>query len=534
MPTFSLVESRWGAKIRIVFPYDPQLVEFMKSLPWDTTHARREKEDGIWVWYIDATPEAIAEFEKCGIQVPDEIKSQVLNTIYIILKGNRGYLKGQIPDSLDKALYQRLAFQPLNYEYTDAYKEGTWDGWVRLYSVESKSFPIGLLNFVEDEIRKAGFSCKIVDRREIGYHTSWEYVGPPLRDYQQEVVDKVIQRGGIGTIMLPTAAGKTIVGLALMAHYKVPTLVLVHRKDLLYQWRDEILKNLSNVSEVALFGDGIYNEGEITVAMIQSVYERGLQKKYDLLLADECHHIPADTFVDVCRRVDAKYRIGLSATPWREDERDMLIWSEVGQLIVPEKGVEGLVRDGVLARPHFVVIEGARVFGFSWDDEYERAIFDKGRTNRIVNLVRQLFQQGYRIYVDVIRIEHGRMIEEALKSSGVPAEFISGVDASQTRRDVLKRFEEQGDFVLVSTLIKEGVNLPQMNAVVLAGGGKSRIRTIQTIGRALRPKPGSNYALIVDVHDYGRYVERHFLERQRAMALYYGPLYDGPYKEGGR
>lgn len=92
------------------------------------------------------------------------------------------------------------------------------------------------------------------------------------------------------------------------------------------------------------------------------------------------------------------------------------------------------------------------------------------------------------------------------------------------RGEALSTFERDG-FVLVSTLIKEGVDLPVMNAIVLAGGGKSGIRVIQTIGRALRPKPGTNEALIIDIRDKGGYLTKHFERRQEVIRDCYGVLY---------
>ena len=146
------------------------------------------------------------------------------------------------------------------------------------------------------------------------------------------------------------------------------------------------------------------------------------------------------------------------------------------------------------------------------------------RNRAIVEIVSQLVKQGYKVYVDVYQVEHGKALAWMLKEKGIKAIFIHGGTPSKRRQEVLKNFEKDG-FVLVSTLIKEGADLPAMSACVLAGGRKSSIQVIQTIGRALRTAPGKDHAVIVDFADQGAYVFQHYQQRIKIYRDYYGELF---------
>ncbi len=155
---------------------------------------------------------------------------------------------------------------------------------------------------------------------------------------------------------------------------------------------------------------------------------------------------------------------------------------------------------------------------------YEEIIMENEERNKaIVETAYKLAKQGHRVLIDVKRIEHGKILVEMLKQRGINAEFLSS--KSPNRWEILEKFKNGEIKVLVSTLLKEGVDIPEISAIILAGGGKSDIMTIQTIGRALRPKGGSG-AVIVDVKDEDPLLFTHFIERQKALKQYYGKYYD--------
>jgi hypothetical protein len=156
-----------------------------------------------------------------------------------------------------------------------------------------------------------------------------------LRDKQQEAVDAII-RYDDGFLCAPTAFGKTAAAAWLIARRGVNALVLVHRQQLLDQWRERLAMFLNlPIDEIGQIGAGkTKRTGKIEVAVIQSLYRKEEVKDfvadYGHIIVDECHHLSAFTFEKVMRQAKAKYVIGLTATPTRKDGRHPIMYMQCG------------------------------------------------------------------------------------------------------------------------------------------------------------------------------------------------------------
>jgi len=524
-----LIETEWGKKLVVTFPYCAHKVSAIKSLDWENTHRRYVPEEKAWE--IDAVPDVVYFIEReLGMVVPKEIFEQIVatyeaqnNSVDIVLHATQGQVEGAISERVRTSLREALRYMLDGVEWSTKYQTGEWDGWRNLWDDYYQTFPIGLLELVKRTLIQHKVDFTIVDNRVVSnVNLQLNWTGFALRKYQTDAVKEAIDIGN-GFISLPTGSGKTLVALNIMYKLDKTTVIFVHLKELLYQWARVIEKVLG--VKPGLVGDGLYEEKQITVAMLQTVNGRPLQRKYDIMVVDECHHIPADTFKEVAFKVQAKYRFGLSATPWREDGKELLIQAQTGTMLsstTPQK----LVEAGYLAKPKFLIAgyEDEYIWDRSYQREYKKLVTSEIRNARIVEIVKDLHEQGHKIYVDVKRIAQGKTLKLMLEMADVPAIFISGTTATKKRQKVLSEFETDSH-VLVSTLIKEGVDLPCMSVVVLAGGGKSGIQVIQTLGRALRPKEPINEALIVDFKDDGKYVGDHFDSRCATLKRYYGELY---------
>ena len=517
--------SQYGWKIYVQFPYDKEIAETMKSLPWDKTHRAWDPDNKAWTF--DLNDFSVKALARMNFEVPNSIVARVEQTpvevergFKIVLGGAFSQIKGNLTKEVNKELSDKMAYQPEGFEYAPSYGD-TWDGWIRLYKWHEQRFPTGLLTMVQEVLGEHGIEYVTEDNRKVGEHLDLKWSGPDLREYQEKVLKAALLRGS-GFIVMPTGAGKTMLAVRMIHDLGLKTVIFVHRKELLYQWAEVIRKTLG--IESGLVGDDIYEEREVTVAMMQTATVHPLSGKYDVMFCDEGHHMPADTFQAVAEGIEARYRFSLSATMRREDNKDLLLWAQTGTMVA-NITVEDLVREGWLARPKFVILDyEGRLGGYDYQEAYQSLVDSKARNQRIVDYVRDMYQKGHKIYVDVKRIKHGQTLTRMLNDIGVKAVFISGNSATDKRQTVLKTFESDG-FVLVSTLIKEGVDLPAMTCVVLAGAGKSGIQVIQTIGRSLRPKPETNEAFVVDLADNGKYLGEHFSQRKEVMKDYYGDLY---------
>ena len=407
---------------------------------------------------------------------------------------------------------------------------GKWEKPESLYNPHTKSFPVGLIPRVKSLLNSKGYRVRIIDEREIKgveINATWNEKYQ-LRKYQQKALKKALKRN-MGVLALPVGSGKTIIGLRLIYELNLSTLIIVHTKELLYQWADNIREVLG--IEPGLVGDNNWDERPVTVAMIQTLLSRGvdkLQKPYAVLLFDECHRTSAaEKFYELGISLTQKLRFGLSATPWRRIRGEELKIEGVVGPIIYEIKAEDLIKEKFLAKPRFMIIEyesSMPPLAERYKELYEEIIMEnKERNKAIVRIAYKLAKQGHRVLIDVKRIEHGKILIEMFKKKGIKAEFLSS--QSPNRWEIFEKFKNGEISVLISTLLKEGVDIPEISAIILAGGGKSDIMTIQTIGRALRPKGGS-HAVIVDVKDDDPLLFTHFIERQKALKQYYGKYYD--------
>ena len=167
-----------------------------------------------------------------------------------------------------------------------------------------------------------------------------------------------------GVLCAATAFGKTVVGAWLIAARQVNTLVLVHRRQLMDQWRERLAAFLDlPPAAIGVIGGGRARPtGAIDVAVIQSLNKKGvvadLVADYGQVIVDECHHLSAFSFEQVLRQVRARYVVGLTATPVRRDGHHPIITMQCG----PIRYRTDARRPRPTARPfdHRVVIEGAR------------------------------------------------------------------------------------------------------------------------------------------------------------------------------
>ena len=172
--------------------------------------------------------------------------------------------------------------------------------------------------------------------RDFFYRLNVTFKGE-LRPLQQEAAQQLFAHG-YGILSAPTAFGKTVIAAWLIAKRKVNTLVLVHRRQLMDQWRERLALFLGMpLEEIGQVSGGKKKvTGSVDISLIQSLNRKGEVKDmvadYGQIIVDECHHIPAFTFEQVLRQVKAKYIVGLTATPIRKDGHHPIIVMQCGPI----------------------------------------------------------------------------------------------------------------------------------------------------------------------------------------------------------
>jgi superfamily II DNA or RNA helicase len=211
---------------------------------------------------------------------------------------------------------------------------------------------------------------------------------------------------------------------------------------------------------------------------------------------------------------NAYYRIGLTATNFRNDGADMALESVLSEVLY-EYSISQAIADGFLIKPDFKIIQNQVRADSTYQKEYKSGIVENKERNE---LIASLVDQKANTIILVQQLEHGEALKELIPNST----FIHGQESDTIREKALEDFRKGKINILIGTsVIGEGVDLPIANTLILAGGGKARSQVMQNIGRVLRICPGKTKALVIDFKDTGAsWLADHSLERQEIYKIY--------------
>lgn len=451
----------------------------------------------------------------------------------IVRSGSYFFINGYMSVDLIESIDNVTSYYESGYEKTNKFQSGEWDGKTRLLRRAKNGsyyFPFGLIDNVIQVLSIWDIPFEVKEPRENARIEDVENDpdGFSLREYQREALHKLIHNcyNSSGVIALPTAAGKTVCSLWWAKKLNKPFIVIVHRKELMYQWRDAIID--AGFTDYGLIGDGIDDTFKhfVTIGMVQTLNNVDLKDiETGLLIIDECHTIPSKTAYSVCMKIKADYRLGLSATPTRSDGAEMKIFACCGT-IAASISVEQLVEGGYLAAPIFRMEQLSPVrlkYNESWQNVYKQGIvLNFERNEKISQIAEEYLLKQRQVYIHVNQIDHGKCLTGMIDG----AVFVCGSTNKKERADIIDRFKSGEIRCLVSTLLKEGVSIDGISCLIMGSAGRSPISLIQTIGRALRMDEIFKDAIIIDFIDRGhRILENHTQERISIYRDVYGSLF---------
>jgi superfamily II DNA or RNA helicase len=381
-----------------------------------------------------------------------------------------------------------------------------------------------------DAIEYAAVSRRFLEKR-IAVEDSVGQWGPvrwprtalrPLRPEQQAAV-AAWNASRRGVIVMPTGTGKTEVALEIMRLTSVATLIVCPVRDLMYQWHRRILDAFG--VDAGIIGDSRHVVRPVSVTTYDSarIHMDKLGDRFGLLIFDECHHLPSVSRRDAARMSAAPLRLGLTATPERNDgltkDLDVLIGSRVYEL--PLADVCGrTLADYVVVRIPVHLNDCEQAFydrlssevrayvrdrratdpKFRWEDVCEEANTSPEarralRAFRAKQSIADRSKEKLRVLEDLFRLH-----------AGTPCVVFTGSNAMA--RDVARRFlipcllnhcrkRERHDYlrgleegtypaIVANQVLDEGVDLPAVKVAIVVGGTTSTKQAVQRLGRILR------------------------------------------------
>jgi len=351
--------------------------------------------------------------------------------------------------------------------------------------------------------------------------------------YQSEAIDAWAKNAGRGVVVLPTGSGKTFVAMLAMNRYPRSTLVVAPTLDLVNQWYDQL--RARHNSPVGIVGGGYHEPLEITVTTYDSahIHMDRLGNRYGLVIFDECHHLPSESYAWAAQSCLAPFRLGLTATPERSDGGEARYAALIGP-VVYRRDIDELSGD-YLAGYETHRIEVSLTEEERERYEHERGLYlaflrksgihmssprgwsdfimkssrtDEGRRaftayrnqkqlaltaqEKIATVERLLY--AHRNDRTIIFTEDNATVYEISKRFLLPA--ITHQSKVKERSAILKAFNEGSlNAVVTSKVLNEGVNVPEANvAIILSGSGSVR-EHVQRLGRILRKREGKHAVL---------------------------------------
>ena len=411
-------------------------------------------------------------------------------------------------------LIRLAAFQNPEFYKAQSMRLSTWDKPRIIFCGEDLAqhvaVPRGCLLEVRTLLDQHGIRLTLRDERNVGRPIAAAFHGE-LRPEQSEAVEKVL-RHDEGIICAPTAFGKTVVGAALIAARKVNALVLVHRQQLLDQWRERLAAFLDlPIKSIGQIGGGkTARTGVIDVAVIQSLQRKGEVKdfvaEYGHVIVDECHHISAFTFEQIMKQVKARYVVGLTATPTRKDGHQPIVLMQCGpirySLSVRDAAEKSPFQHLLVPKPtdFRMALEAAEL---TIHDVYAAMVLDSSRNQKIIADILAAVRQGLSPLVLTHRKDHLEQLATGLSSIENLVILKGGMGKKQRREaaDRLDAIPAGAQRVLLATgsYIGEGFDDSRLDTLFLTMPISWRGTLQQYVGRLHRLHLGKK---IVRVYDY--------------------------------
>lgn len=343
--------------------------------------------------------------------LPDRVELILGNQVYLAKEG--------LSPALRNRLIRLAAFQNPEFYKAQAMRLPTF-GKPRIIGCAEEhanhlGLPRGCLGELQELLADLGVQVAVRDERFAGRPLDVTFQGQ-LQVEQQFAAEAMLAHH-TGVLSATTAFGKTVIGAWLIAQRRVNTLVLVHRRHLLDQWKQRLATFLDLAPQAigCISGQRRKPTGGLDVALIQSLSKKGdvddIVGEYGHLVVDECHHLSAHSFEQVARQAKARFITGLSATTTRKDGHHPIIFMQCGPV---RHRVDAKAQAAVRPFEHTVYVRPTGFCSASgeldarirFQDLYSELIADEARNRFIVDEVLEAVREGRSPLVLTERNEH--------------------------------------------------------------------------------------------------------------------------------
>ena len=451
------------------------------------------------------------------------------------------------PGGVYNELREAFTFRVPGYQWMPAYKKGTWDGKIRVIKGGGVA-PVGLREAIRDFAEGRGYGFETDDladqecdetrdverllRERLGVPDEFE-----TRDYQVAAIEHMMNEQR-SIVLSPTGSGKSLMIYAIGRWWSdrrklliVPTKALVDQmaKDFRAYGYEEPITMIHGEVRDKSWRERI--DTEFTISTWQSIYrmDEGWFDRFGVLLGDEVHEWKAKSLTEICEKSRNAYvRYGFTGTLDDAKCHALVLEGSFGKPFQTTTSRE-LQDSGRLAELDIKMLilrhpadeipitlrpnptddaRKQRRFVGEYQDEQDHIASSVSRRRLVVNLMGRL--RGNTLVLFTLVDRHGRPLHEMATADGMDVEFIHGGTTVAERERIRGIMAERDDVTLLASYgtFSRGVNVPEIDNIVFASSYKSRIRTMQSIGRGLRKGGTMGVTTLYDIADDLRVLEK--------------------------
>lgn len=455
-----------------------------------------------------------------------KISRNITNPLYIIVKSQHQLYLNEVKKYFTDYV--------TGFQYTPKYKSGTWDGKICLF--KNNLLPYGLLPELLLYSKKCFPLFKLEIDSEVkkmfkGYDSTINYsLSNSPRDYQDDCI-KTCLKYKKGIIRSCTASGKSLIIAYIIKDLREhnlvdKSLIIVPSISLCEQFKDNLIEYGFNKNSIGLVWEKEKSwKKDIVISTWQTLKDNHDKLSlYDCIMGDECHTIRATELLKIfksCSRAD--WRFGFTGTLPTSRLELFNVKSFLGPLL-RDYGAGELAERGFVSKCNVNIITINYNNNYKGDyNEIKDAIFNNEFRKNLISDIALNIDDNILILVSKVKKE-GKILEDHFKSLKTDKEivFLHGETDVEQREYYRKLCEQKKNLIIIATygIFSVGINIPSLKYLMFASPVKSKIRTLQSIGRTLRiHKDKAEGAIVFDIVDDVDYLKEHGIKRERYYSM---------------
>ncbi len=431
----------------------------------------------------------------------DTIKIQKLNEVHLRVRSDERSILREMSD--------HFTFEVPGYRFMPTYRHGSWDGKIRLFNIQDGTIYAGLVSYINTFAEERGYDVEYDEPdadENFSVNEAVEFIeslGLPSkftpRNYQVDAFVAAVRKRRM-LLLSPTGSGKSLIIYMLTRFYmeaqNKKILIIVPTTSLVAQMSQDFA-DYNMPSDIGIHqimsGKSKETECPIVISTWQSLFRlrKDYFEQFGMVVVDECHGVKAKSLMGILTKTpNVKYRFGTTGTLDGMQTNKLVIEGLLGpvrKVVGTKKLIDDKVLSDFIVKAIVLKHEEKVSAKLKYQEEIDYLVGSDSRNKFIKNLVLSL--EGNTLVLFNYIEKHGVPLFDMINVvDGRKVFFVHGGTNVNDREAVRSQVEQEDNAIIIASVgvYSTGINIKRLNNVVFVHPGKSRIRTLQSIGRALR------------------------------------------------